>query len=138
MLHLLEAPVYEHITDDRRRKKPSTRRESNPQPLCYEECALLLCYNPSHLNFDITDEISLSVEEQQGTPLVPLLEEQVPLLGGLVKRGAVDQTFLAGEAGHDRDVLVEVAAANGLLEGQRKERGRGVVVDNCKQNWSIN
>ena len=26
-------------------KKPSTRRDSNPRPLCYKACALPLCYN---------------------------------------------------------------------------------------------
>ena len=47
MLHLLEGPVFVHITEDRRRIKPGTLGESNPWTLCYEACDLPLCYNCS-------------------------------------------------------------------------------------------
>ena len=45
MLHLLEGPIYIQINEDREEKKLRTQRESNPQPLCSEVCALPLCYN---------------------------------------------------------------------------------------------
>ena len=41
----------------RRRKEPSTRRDSNPQPPGYKACALPLCYNRGPaLTTGITDE----------------------------------------------------------------------------------
>ena len=40
MVHLLEGPVYGHITEDRRTKKPSTRRESKPRPLEFHSVGL--------------------------------------------------------------------------------------------------
>ena len=38
---------------EKKRKKPSTRQDSNPQPLCQEASALPLCYNrcPYEINF---------------------------------------------------------------------------------------
>ena len=45
MLHLLEGPGKGLITQDRRRKKPRTWRDSNQQSLYYEACALPLCCN---------------------------------------------------------------------------------------------
>ena len=43
MLHLLEGPALRtHYWEDREEKKCSTQRDSNPQPLCYEACALTL------------------------------------------------------------------------------------------------
>ena len=45
ILHLTKGPVQGHITEDRKRKKPRTQRESNPLPLCYKAHALPLCYN---------------------------------------------------------------------------------------------
>ena len=49
-MHLLEGPDKNTplVRESRkRRKKPSNRRDLNPQPLDYEACALLLCYNHS-------------------------------------------------------------------------------------------
>ena len=36
-----------------KRKNPSTWRDSNPQPLCHEACALWLCYNRCQLHTNI-------------------------------------------------------------------------------------
>ena len=33
---------------EKRSKKPGTRRDSNPRPLCYAVCTLPLCYNCCH------------------------------------------------------------------------------------------
>ena len=46
MLHLHQGPDKGHTSDRiEKRKKPSTRQNSNPQPLCHEACAPPLCYN---------------------------------------------------------------------------------------------
>ena len=45
ILLLLEGFVYGHITEDRKRKRHSTRWKLNPLPLCYGACALPLCCN---------------------------------------------------------------------------------------------
>ena len=45
ILQFMEGPVQGHITEDRSRKKSSTQQELNPQTLCYEACALPLCFN---------------------------------------------------------------------------------------------
>ena len=42
MLYLLVGPVQRHITEDIEREKPSSWRDSNPQPLGYKVAVLQL------------------------------------------------------------------------------------------------
>ena len=46
VLNLFEGPdLRKHYWEKREEKKPHSWRDSNPRPLCYEACALPLCYN---------------------------------------------------------------------------------------------
>ena len=46
MVHLLEGPDQQNITEDRRRKKAHHLEGIEPLNLCYEAGAHMLCYNP--------------------------------------------------------------------------------------------
>ena len=50
MLYLLVGPVQRHITEDREREKPSSWRDSNPQPLGYKVAVLQLLAPPPRIS----------------------------------------------------------------------------------------
>ena len=54
MFHVCEEPDSGRTTDRiEKRKKPRTRQDLNPRPLCHEACGLPLCYNRCPSFFDL-------------------------------------------------------------------------------------